>query len=668
MVIILGRLTMRSRFYSQIILILTILFSSVHGDEWVKTEGGWQPFTMPENPTLKIVSDPHAFATLSQVFTWELEWTPENTVLPGSQIELRSLNLRTYFEWKYTRIDMDKADITTRRPIEVTSDYVFSIGGKWTIARATLLYGLKKGKSLKIRISGVPTRFSSLDDVISIWTADYVPLNGQDEIKPKFEKLERAAAKLHVTAGPIERLGIYAHPMANKQGKVRFVVAPEDRFSNASRFEKETPFQLSWMGKTWTEQIEKPIIFEVDAPEDVARITASVNMSDLSVQDNIANGQRQDKMLVVTSNPVWGTSKMQKLAAFGEFHWHTEISGDGANPLFEGMKIARDHYNLNYCMPSDHSPSPAQWDYTVHVLEDFNKDDAFVTLFGWENSTREGHDNYYFTEPHHPVGSNGESKVRGKKPYEVRDQLSKLHDELDADKKFIAIPHHTNAVAETYRADGTPYWYPYQFTKPDSHHRLIEIFQARGNMERNQYTDAWRGWYSQGSSAQDALALGYKLGFTAGTDSHTGRPVRSNAAIESMGRLPLDCQSVTGVWVDEMNRQSVFNGLHSRHTWACWDTRAIVEFRINDALMGSEINLKKGQPINACLKMSAEDIFQSIEIVSDKVEWIDTADKRDVDLTIDLGSARENTWFYMRALLRNGGIIYASPVFIDVTI
>jgi hypothetical protein len=391
-------------------------------------------------------------------------------------------------------------------------------------------------------------------------------------------------------------------------------------------------------------------------------------MQALAPSENIRNGIRRADGLVVTGNPVWAKAPHDKIAGFGEFHWHTEASGDGGCSMILGMTTARDHMNMNYCMPSDHSPAAPKWAYNTKIMNQFNKPNQFVTLFGWENSTSEGHDNYYFLDPDHPMKPFGQANIMRKKPYQVQEKLDSLQQSLPDLQKFIAIPHHTNAVAETRKPDGTPYWFQYPFTHGDSYHRLIEIFQARGNMERNEYPDAWRGWYNHfDSSVQDALDMGYKAGFTAGTDNHVSRPGRCFAAIENFGRIPGYSQSLTGIWTDQMDRNSVFKSLFNRHTWAAWDTRALVYFTINGALSGNEIKVEMGTPIKARIKMSSEDALQSIEIVSEREPvWIDTIDDLDFDISVDLGTADRSTHFYLRALLRNGGIVYASPVFVGV--
>jgi hypothetical protein len=70
-----------------------------------------QPFRPIENSSLRVVSDPGAFATLNRKFTWVLEWRSTQAVLPGTQIEVRCLNLRTYYARKYCGIEVDRADV-----------------------------------------------------------------------------------------------------------------------------------------------------------------------------------------------------------------------------------------------------------------------------------------------------------------------------------------------------------------------------------------------------------------------------------------------------------------------------------------------------------------------------------------------------------------------------
>jgi Protein of unknown function (DUF3604) len=629
----------------------------------------WEPFQPVRNTTFRVVIDPHAQATLNSEYTWALEWRPQRYVYPGTQIELRSVNLHAYYLWKYTKIGMEGAgaDITFRRRAARTSLNVRAVGGKWIIARARLQYGLRVGEPLRVNLTAVPPYVADHYDAVEIWYCEPVAGSIGQQGHCEFIKDLSAQAILNVGPGPVQRLTIYSHPMAGSERKVRTVLNPEDRYGNPTEFHQSVPVELQWEGKTWTEQVKGFKTLQIDSPEDVGRLKASIPMRALDTSENISNGLREGGRLVVTDNPVWPSSPDGKLAAFGEFHWHTEISGDGIRSLPEGLAYARDHLNLNYVSPSDHTPTPDQWKYTVSVLNRFNGPDRFATFFGYEHSTHRGHENYYFTDPSHPISPLGMqgSSLRGD---DDLTSLAELLNEYDTtNDPFIAIPHHTNAVSETRRlSDDTPYWFQYPWTRPAKYHRLAEILQMRGNMERDTYPeDGWRGWYTYGASVQDGLEHGYKLGFTAGSDNHTAGPGNGFFYYENASRIPPDSISLTGIWTDRVERASVFSALYARHTWAVWDTRAIVYFTVNAAPAGTELEVRKGEPLIARVKMSAEDALQSIEIVSDKKPvWVASEDELDFDLKVPLGHADHSTYFYLRALQRNGGIVYASPVFI----
>lgn len=624
----------------------------------------WKPFRPIENSTLHVVSDPGAYATRNNQFTWELEWRPERRIYPGAEIELRSLSLRTYYEWKYTAIEIEPGDVTFRRHAVLTSSELFALRGRWIIARCRLQYPLAEGEPLRIRLRALPPWVAGLFEAVSLWVAE-----AKTGSQPKPEEAEfvpdpLAQAILRVGPGPVECLGVYCHPMPDPHGKVRAVLAPEDRFGNLSEFRQAVPVTLEWEGKTWTEQVKQSRILRLPAPANIGRLRAAVPSAALAPTENIANAERSAGRLLITGNPVWAKAPGGRRAAFGEFHWHTEMSADGGRALPDALVSARDHLNLNYASPSDHRPRPEQWQYTVSVLDEFERPGEFATFYGYEYSTARGHENYYFVNPRHPIAPGGAAKLAGDVS-SLAPELSKHH----AGDRFLAIPHHTNAESETRRlADDVPYWFPYRWTRPAPYHRNVELFQTRGNQERDEYPDdGWRGWHSNGAPAQRALALGYKLGFTGGTDNHTCRPGRALAGEEAIGRIPLNSTSLTGLWTEQVDRGRVFDALYARRTWAVWDTRAIVYFTVAGAEAGEEIGLRRGAPLTARIKISAEDQLQSIEVVSEgRTVWQGSSREPDLDITVPLGQAAGATHFYLRARQRNGGLIYASPVFISV--
>jgi len=615
--------------------------------------------------TLEAAADPGAHCTLSRQFTYRLVWRPAKRYVPGVQIELHAQCLRAFLAWTCVSFRMADGDITFRWRTDAPPGERFA-NRAGVLCRAHLPYGARRGEPVEIELTVIPPVWADNPLVLSVWILDTPNPFNPGEPAPPPEKEPGSDCTLTALAGPVERLAVYCRPMPGPDGTVRAVLLPQDRFGNPSAFEQPVPATLTWEGRERPIRLSGRETLGLPAPAGTGRVTVSVPMDGLSPRENIANGQRAQGRLVVTGNPVWAAGAVPGLrAAFGEMHWHTDLSGDGQRPIEAALAAARDDLNMDFAAPGDHNPAGEAWTRTVQAVESCNEDDAFATFFGWENGGDRGHENYYFTEPDHPLACGGSAGITGGRPAPLIEKLAAVY----ADRPFLAVPHHTNSEAETRTVDtDTPYWHPYPWATPVAYIRLVEIMQCRGNQERNVYDDAWRGWHQNlHASAQDALALGYKLGFTGGTDNHSGWPGRAFAESEGQDRRPLHGVILTGTWTPRVTRQAVFDSLAARHTWAVWDTRAIVWFTVNGALGGDEIAVAAGTPLRAQIRLSAEDALQTLQIVSEgEPVWSASFADRDVETEADLGPAQRSTHFYLRGLLRNGGILYASPVFVTV--
>jgi len=614
--------------------------------------------------SLEIVEDPKAYCTMCRQFTYRIVWRPEKHYVAGTHFEIRSHCLRAFLSWRYAKFLVKSADITMRWKFQPS---VSELRLNWdrVLFRARLPYGVRQGEPVEIEMTLIPPIWAGIDNTLSVWIIDCASKFKPDAPPPQAEKDSRSECTLSVAAGPVERLSVYSHPMPGPDGTVRTAVVPEDRFGNPSEFSQSQTCELAWPGSTKPLLLQGPEILQLPAPTETARAAVSVPLSSLTAQENIANGRREGDRRVVTGNPVWPAAGDDLRAAFGEFHWHTGFSSDGQRTIREALRCARDALNMNFAAPGDHNTQGADWAETVAALEEFNADDAFATFFGWENATGRGHENYYFTDPDHPLVCGGSAGLTGGRPDEVADQLREIHRNHD----FFAVPHHTNSVAETRDIeDDTPYWHPYPWTAPEDYVRLIEIMQQRGNQEKNVYDDAWRGWHQNyRASAQDALALGYKIGFVGGTDNHCGWPARAFAECEGIGIHPPKSVILTGVWTPRVERQAVYESLKSRRTWAVWDTRALVYFTVNGTLGGDEIAVPSWTELTAHIRLSAEDALQTVELVCEGVVvWQSSFDEMDIEFDVPLGRVEQSTHYYLRALQRDGGIIYASPVFVVV--
>jgi hypothetical protein len=109
----------------------------------------------------------------------------------------------------------------------------------------------------------------------------------------------------------------------------------------------------------------------------------------------------------------------------------------------------------------------------------------------------------------------------------------------------------------------------------DWHHpqleRLIEVHSAWG-------TNPW--------FFEDAMARGLRLGASAASDEHRGRPGGGAPGANIFGGHG----GLTGVLASELTRDSVGRSLRDRRTWATTGARAVALLRSGDHWMGDEID------------------------------------------------------------------------------
>ncbi|MBO9608931.1 MAG: DUF3604 domain-containing protein [Paenibacillaceae bacterium] len=605
---------------------------------------------------LRIERDGFAFCSVYRHFAYDLTWLPERNYNVGTEVELRTKLFRQFCEWTMHHIEMERADVLFSPEIKRAGPDALQNRKLRLLFKAKLLRMVRRGEPVTIRLAATPSLYAGMDLELLVWvrTPAGAGADLSAEVAPTQLESEQPC-RLTVKAGPVERLSVYARPFPGPGGTVRTCIVPEDRYGNPSAFERPVKAEWTWAGRTGTLALCEAAVLELDAPERPERAEVRIRMDALTLRENIANGEVAEDALVVRGNPVQPERVDGLRPAFGEIHWHTEeASGkDGGRAMTEALRCARDELNMDFAAPSDHDPTGAEWERTVAAVDAFNENDSFATLYGWENSTNRGHENYYFTTPDHEA-------VRGGKAGFAPNTLEEATAGLDAfpPERVLAVPHHTNSSAALKR-DGVPAWHPYNWLEPRPYRRLAEIVQHRGNQERNDYDDAWRGMVQrQFASVQDALRAGHRLGFTGGTDNHVGWPGR---VVHQQRKSVI----LTGVWTTRVAREPVFDALWRRHTWAVIDTRAIVWFAVGGVPMGGELPHDDSAELTAVIRIRAEAPLQSIEIVSDgETVWSASSSSPFVDLHVPLGKPPRPTYYYMRALQRDGGFMYASPVFV----
>ena len=266
---------------------------------------------------------------------------------------------------------------------------------------------------------------------------------------------------------------------------------------------------------------------------------------------------------------------------WGDLHSHTGHSFDGVGGgVFD---YARRVSGLDFHAMTDHSSGPAREGFTrglgPHVWEEYTAaTDAhhapgeFVTLHAYEASFPApwGHHNVYFRGAPGPLLS----------PSQVT--LPELWAALTAGEA-LTIPHHTNKFPQPLVWD----------EDEPALRRNFEIYSAHGLSEAydpghplafeqsgftNRSTSA-----RTGISAQDAWMRGLRLSTIAASDDHRSQPGKPHWGLAAV-RAP------------ELTREAVFDALHARRTYGTTGQRILLDFRVNDAPMGSEIALDAPLP------------------------------------------------------------------------
>lgn len=333
---------------------------------------------------------------------------------------------------------------------------------------------------------------------------------------------------------------------------------------------------------------------------------------------------------------------------WGDLHNHTNLSGDGVRDIDDAYWYARHISGLDFVTITDHEGSK-DWERTQECAKAYNAPGEFTVFLAYEYSWAGayGHRNVFYLDDDMPCPT--------------PDDANDLWDQLPPGRALV-IPHHPNTHSE----GGTTFgrWQP---TDWSAHHpefqRHIEICQLRGSFEVEEVGGpVVLG--GNGSSARSALAKGLRLGFVGGTDNHRGHP---GSRMDTMGGISFRLRPVggiTAVLASECTRESLWEALLARRTYATTCEHILLDFSVNGAIMGSAIAAE------------AEFTIRVAVIGANEIDRIDVIrDGEEVHSLSVNGAACEHEWndrpaeepayYYARVFQRDGNAAWASPIWIE---
>jgi len=276
------------------------------------------------------------------------------------------------------------------------------------------------------------------------------------------------------------------------------------------------------------------------------------------------------------SNPVLVSPKGERPAKlyWGDMHGQTEETV-GAGTVEQYYRFARRRalMDVGSWQGNDFQITDALWKEVQKQTAAINEPGRFVSFLGyeWSGLTPAGGDhNVYFLNDDSQIHRSSHWQIHdGSDPATDRYPIGELFREFEGRDDVLIISHvggrHANLEWAT-----------------DEFPNLVEIHSHHGTFE----------WI-----AEDAMRRGLCVGFVGQSDDHTCRPGLSGPL------QPLDPKFVTfdvsggytGIYADELTRESIWRALKARHCYATTGRRIVLGLRCGQAMMGDIIERPAGR-------------------------------------------------------------------------
>jgi|GEM_PF-885398 len=459
------------------------------------------------------------------------------------------------------------------------------------------------------------------------------------------------------------------------------------------------PYRLRLIARAWVEE-EKPVVAVLQVKDRFGNVVSSYEgpyrISDPVTGETLHRGELKQGVSAVNNVPCPDPDReIFRLKAeageletlsnpieclpnaggqrvfFGSLHNHA-ILCDGLNTPEGTATYARDISNLDFFSLTGHV-SWRDWEYepvllrsdlgsnawekTAGVMRDFNDPGSFVTLLGFEwTTTAYGDKNVYFLDD---SVSYREFPVDQKGFY------------LELENERATVITHTMGAVEGMRG---PRW-----DLTDTHYeRVMEIASYHGIFEYggNEYPIAPSakselGWLPASvvsrNYAEGVLNRGMRLGFVAGSDDHSGKP---GAGVS--GLLPHSLDGLTAVRGERLTRETIFEQLESRSTYATTGARILLDFSVNGHGMGREVSMSPNLNRQVKVNVHGEAPIRKVEIIredprSPVKSWNFDPPHLDTGLLewTDPEPLNDSTWYYLRVTQEDGHMAWSSPVWVD---
>jgi hypothetical protein len=393
-----------------------------------------------------------------------------------------------------------------------------------------------------------------------------------------------------VAAGPAERLVAVGPRLVREGATAPLRVHLEDRWGNIV---SDAPARVPIDPTAGASAFEPAIRDEtqtLDLPP-AGWATASIDLEPLPLGSHVVDLSMTlpDGRELSTMAPVDVVAELPgERAYFADLHAHSDDTV-GTQGTAYNLDYARRVGGLDVLgyTANDFQITAAAWDDVVRRCRAAEEQGAFVVYPGVEwcgNASVGGDHNVVFLGEDTTLARSLEwhDSMSAAVPEPQHWPITELYDAYaESPEDYLLIPHLGGRRAML-----------------DWHHpeleRLIEVHSSWGT----------GGWF-----LRDALARGLRLGASASSDEHRGRPGAGAPGANVFGARG----GLTGVLAPELSHAAVGTALRARRTWATTGTRAVALLRAGDAWMGDELEVD-GEPIVASYALYGDAPWEELTV------------------------------------------------------
>ncbi len=336
---------------------------------------------------------------------------------------------------------------------------------------------------------------------------------------------------------------------------------------------------------------------------------------------------------------------------WGDLHSHSENSKDGAGAAETAFRYARDVSVLDFYALTDHGAgdwgpdgsyweglTAREWQENIALVEQYHEPGAFVTLLAceWSGQASYGHHNIFFRDL--------EGMPFGEDQYKKLEQVWSLLQKGEA----FTVPHHTGIV---WPGGSSPY-VDWQAHRDDTLRPAIEIYSLWGSSEYLHNSMSYEHYHLRNfgshdgrNYARDAWDLGHYVGSVGGSDDHNAKPGQAHGGL-------------TAVLATQLDRDTIFDAILQRRTYATTGERILLSFTIDGRSMGERFQLADRSSPEIRVRVAGTDHLEFVELVKyDGKSWSvvlrEEPDVKQTEINLTDEEFTRSALYYVRVKQRN---------------